>query len=397
MSRIRALAARVLHTAERDSIFVDEAIEQVRGEGISPRDRAFLTHLVYGVTRRRLTLDYLLRKISGVRKIDRRLLNPLRIGLYEMHYLDGAAHAAVNEAVEAARKSGTKGASFVNAVLRKASTIDRERLLPDDDSIRYSIPGWMIRRWKRAYPGRVRSLLSSCNRILPVTARVNRLRTTRNELDLPPGTHPDSVVIDGPVGDRPEIRDGLVSVQDETAMDVAPLLEPEGKRIIDLCASPGGKATHAAELGAKVLAVDISRKKIERVRENAGRLGLDIDCMVADGRTVSGRFDAVLLDAPCSNTGVLMRRPDARWRLSLGDIADMARLQVELLDNAVLLAPLIVYSTCSIEPEENEKQVESFLARHDGWSCDYREVVLPGERAAGGFSARFRYSSTIPS
>ncbi len=390
MSRVRILAAKVLRDAERESIFVDEAIERVRGEGMSPRDRAFLTHLVYGVTRHRLTLDHLLKKISGVRKIDDRLLNPLRIGLYEMHYLDGAPHAAVNEAVNAARKSGPKGASFVNAVLRKASTLDREKLLPDDDSIRHSLPGWIICRWKRAYPGRLGALLSACNRILPITARVNRLRTSRSELSLPGGKHPDSVVIDGPVGDRPEIREGLISVQDETAMEVAPLLEPDGKRVIDLCASPGGKATHATELGAKVLAVDVSLEKIERVRENARRLSLEIPCVVADGRSVSGRFDAVLLDAPCSNTGVLMRRPDARWRLTSKDIPRMVRLQASLLDNAATLAPLIVYSTCSIEPEENEEQVESFLARHEGWSCDFREVVLPGERAAGGFSARLR-------
>ena len=390
MSRVRMVAAEVLRSAERESIFVDEALERARSSDLSVRDRGFLTHLVYGVTRRRNTLDWLLKKISGVRKIDNRLLNPLRIALYEMHYLDGAAHAAVNEAVESCRKAGKKSTSFVNAVLRKASTADCDALLPEEDAVRHSMPEWILERWKRFYPDQYTDLLESCNRILPVTARVNRLRAKREELSLPAGTHPDSVLLEGSVGDRPEIVEGKISVQDETAMAVAPLLAPDGKRIVDLCASPGGKATHAAELGGAVLAVDVSEKKISRVEENARRLGLDISCIVADGRTVAGQFDAVLLDAPCSNTGVLMRRPDARWRLTPEDIPTMATLQRELLENAAKLAPLIVYSTCSIEPEENEEQVDAFLSRHEGWSCDHREIVLPSDQAAGGFSARLR-------
>ena len=390
MSRVRMVAAEVLRSAERESIFVDEALERERSAELSSRDRGFLTHLVYGVTRHRNTLDWLLKKISGVRKIDNRLLNPLRIALYEMHYLDGAAHAAVNEAVESCRKAGKKSTSFVNAVLRKASTADRDALLPQDDAIRHSMPEWILARWKRFYPDQYTDLLESCNRILPVTARVNRRRAKREELSLPAGTHPDSVLLEGSVGDLPEMLEGKISVQDETAMAVAPLLEPEGKRIVDLCASPGGKATHAAELGGAVLAVDVSEKKISRVEENARRLGLDLSCIVADGRTVAGRFDAVLLDAPCSNSGVLMRRPDARWRLTPEDIPTMATLQRELLDNAAKLAPFIVYSTCSLEPEENEEQVDAFLSRHEGWTCDHREVVFPSEQAAGGFSARLR-------
>ncbi|MDP6957565.1 MAG: transcription antitermination factor NusB [Planctomycetota bacterium] len=270
MSRVRMVAAEVLRSAERESIFVDEALERARNSDLSGRDRGFLTHLVYGVTRRRNTLDWLLKKISGVRKIDNRLLNPLRIALYEMHYLDGAAHAAVNEAVESCRKAGKKSTSFVNAVLRKASTADREALLPEEDAIRHSMPEWILERWKRFYPDQYTDLLESCNRILPVTARVNRLRAKREELSLPAGTHPDSVLLEGSVGDRPEIVEGKISVQDETAMAVAPLLQPEGKRIVDLCASPGGKATHAAELGGRFLRSTSAKRKFCAWRRTPG-------------------------------------------------------------------------------------------------------------------------------
>ncbi len=387
MSRVRALAVRVLRDAERRKSFVDAVLEEVREEALSARDRAFLTNLVYGVTRRRRTLDFLLRKISGVRDFDPQLHEILRIALYEIHFLRSAVHAAVDEAVELGKKVGQRPAKFVNAVLRKAAAADRERLLPDDPGIFHSYPDWLVRRWRGIF-GEIDDLLEAGNAALPITARVNRLRATRESLGFPMGTRSDSVILDGPVGELAAVRDGLVTVQDETAMGVAPLIE--GALVADLCASPGGKATHLAELGRRVVALDTSFEKIRFVRGSALRLGLDLRLVVADGRRFAGRFDAVLVDAPCSNTGVLARRADARWRLRESDIPVAATLQRDLLENAATLAPEVVYSTCSLEPEENDHLVDAFLGAHQDWTCVHRELILPGRTAAGGFAARLR-------
>lgn len=389
MSRVRALAARVLRDAERDRRFVDETLETVREGALSGRDRAFLTNLVYGATRHRRTLDFLLRKVSGVREFDPQVLQVLRIGLYEIRFLKGAVHAAVDEAVEVAKKAGVRAGKFVNAVLRKAAAADLDSLLPEDPAIRHSHPDWLVARWRKAYPDRLEEILEADNAVLPVTARVNRQRA--KPLDLPRGGRPESVILEGPPGEHPAVREGLVTVQDETAMGVAPLVA--GARVVDLCASPGGKATHLAELGKTVTAVDVTEAKLALVRESARRLGLPMSFAVADGRRFAGRFDAVLLDAPCSNTGVLARRADARWRLREKDVGTSAALQRELLENAATLAPEIVYSTCSIEPEENERQVDAFLATHRDWTCDHRELILPGSKSAGGFAARLRKSA----
>jgi len=388
MSLVRVLAVRVLRDAERDRRFVDEVLETVREGALSARDRAFLTHLVLGVTRRRRTLDWLLRKISGVREFDPQIHQILRVALYEIFVLRGAAHAAVDEAVEHAKKASARSAKFVNAVLRKAAAADLEALLPEDPGLRTSHPDWLVRRWRRFYGERLEEILEASNAVLPVTARVQLRRTSREALGLKPGNRPDSVILEGPPGESNAVREGLVTVQDETAMAVAPLVA--GNRVVDLCASPGGKATHLAERGMAVVASDVTLEKVRLVRESARRLGVDLSFVVADGRRLAGRFDAVLLDAPCTNTGVLARRADARWRLREADVPAAAGLQRALLENAATLAPEIVYSTCSIEPEENESQIDAFLGGHRDWTCDHRELILPGPTAAGGFAARLR-------
>lgn len=354
---VRALAARILRDAERDRRFVDDVLEDAReGTALSTRDRAFLTNLVYGATKHRLTLDWMLRKMSGRREFDPQIHQILRLALYELHVLGTEAYAVVNEAVENAKRASSRSAGFVNAVLRKPRPE-----LPDDLSIRYSHPKWLVDRWARIYP--VEEILAADNAVLPWTARQDGKCVVLEDLE--------------------PVRAGKATPQDETAMKVAPLVS--GKIVVDLCASPGTKATHLAELGKRVVAVDVTREKVRLIREAAKRLRLEMSLVVADGRRFAGRFDSVLLDAPCSNTGVLARRADARWRIREKDIAAMAKLQRKLLENAATLAPEIVYSTCSIEPEENERQVEAF-----GWTVVKQELTLPSSRAAGGFVAVLR-------
>ncbi len=370
MRNVRALAARILLDAEEG--FVDEALEAHRTADLPSRDRALLTALVYGATRRRRELDWLIDRCA--RRVHPEIRQHLRVALFQVRHLTRIPrHAAVHEAVELARGVSARSAGFVNAVLRKAADLK----LPDDLGIRTSHPAWLVRRWRRF--GNLEEILDADNAVLPVTARVNPLRAPGGPV----------IEIKGDPADHPGFAAGRFTVQDETSMKVAPLLVPQpAERVLDLCAAPGGKTTHLAELmGGKgtVVAVDLPTR-IGLVRESARRLGLEnIACVAGDGTAIAFQetFDAILLDAPCSNTGVLARRPDARWRLREGDIAGAVKLQRRLLANAArLLKPggRLVYSTCSLEPEENRVDLPGFRVVTE-------VLTLPSKRASGGYMA----------
>ncbi len=371
MKNVRALAAQVLIAAEKQ--FVDEALETQRGASLSRRDKALLTTLAYGVTRWKRELDWLIDRCA--QRVHPEIRQHLRIALFQMRHLDKIPrHAAVNEAVELAKGVSRKSAGFVNAVLRKAADME----LPDTVGVRTSHPDWLIERWRRSYRGaKLDGILEADNAILPLTIRPNPLKAT------------GPLEIEGDPAADPRFAEGLYTVQDETSMKVAPLLDPKpGERILDLCAAPGGKTTQLAELmGGKgvVVAVDLP-DRIGLVAESAKRLGLsNIECVAGDGATVAFRelFDAILVDAPCSNSGVLSRRPDVRWRLKEKDITGAVAIQRVLLENAArLLKPYgrLVYSTCSLEPEENT--VDPAL-----WRVQKEELTLPTDRHSGGYQA----------
>jgi 16S rRNA (cytosine967-C5)-methyltransferase len=371
VKNVRALAAQVLIAAEKK--FVDEALEAQRGAALSRRDRALLTTLAYGVTRWKRELDWLIDRCA--QRVHPEIRQHLRIALFQMRHLDKIPrHAAVNEAVELAKGVSRKSAGFVNAVLRKAADLE----LPETIGIRTSHPDWLIERWRRRYKGtQLDGILEANNAILPLTIRPNPLKAT------------GPIEVEGDPAADPRFAEGLYTVQDETSMKVAPLLDPRpGERVLDLCAAPGGKTTQLAELmGGKgvVVAVDLP-DRIGLVAESAKRLGLpNIECVAGDGATVAfkGFFDAILVDAPCSNTGVLSRRPDVRWRLKENDIAGAVAIQRALLGNAArLLKPLgrLVYSTCSLEPEENTPDPSL-------WRVQKEELTLPTDRHSGGYQA----------
>jgi len=371
VKNVRALAAQVLMAAEKK--FVDEALEDQRSAALSRRDKALLTTLVYGVTRWRRELDWLIDRCAE--RVHPEIRQHLRLALFQIRHLDKIPrHAAVNEAVELAKGVSRKSAGFVNAVLRKAADLD----LPDTIGVRTSHPDWLIERWRGRFGGRdLDAILAADNAILPLTIRPNPLKAT------------GPIEVEGDPAADPRFAEGFYTVQDETSMKVAPLLDPKpGERVLDLCAAPGGKTTHLAELlGGKgvVVAVDLP-DRIGLVAESAKRLGLvNVECVAGDGATIAFReaFDAVLVDAPCSNTGVLARRPDVRWRLKERDIAGAAAIQRRLLANAArLLKPggRLVYSTCSLEPEENALD-PAF------WSVQKEELTLPTDRHSGGYQA----------
>jgi 16S rRNA (cytosine967-C5)-methyltransferase len=278
----------------------------------------------------------------------------------------------------------------------------------------FALPEWLARRWSGCF------VADECRRLgfwfagpAPLTLRVNPLRTTRDALlaalaekgvAAEAGQHPQAVRLReaAPVRSLPGYDAGLFVVQDEAAMRVASALAPQpGWRVLDLCAAPGGKATHLAELqgdAGEVVACDPDEGRLRTVADLAARLGLKsvrtARARAAPGEGVPpGPFDAVLVDVPCSNTGVLGRRPEARWRLRPSDLDHLADLQRRLLVVAVERARpggVVVYATCSVEPEENAALVRRFVAERGGLTLEAEEEAAPGRPADGGYWARLR-------
>jgi|GEM_PF-85079 len=279
----------------------------------------------------------------------------------------------------------------------------------------FGLPLWLIDRWSQRFSNEELFRLAEWfERRQPLSLRVNRRHGTRDELlarfaealgpdsenDFGPGQTPDSIFYDGPlrVVDLPGFSDGDFSVQDETAMSASLLLNPlPGETILDLCAAPGTKTTHLAELmnnDGHILATDVEGRRLRRVEENARRLQLDIIEPLRIQPDLSefptGPFDAILIDAPCSNTGVIGKRPEVRSRIGTPDIEELSTLQLKLLTEAakhLLPTGRIVYSTCSIEPEENADIVTAFLAEHPDFQLKEAREFIPGQPSDGGYQA----------
>ncbi len=445
----RSVALQVLLDCHRHTAFAQELLDhQLHQVALSPADRRLTTQLVYGVLRRRGTLDALLQPLirRPMAQVEIWLWEALRLGAYQLVLLTHIPpHAALNETVELANQIGRDSAKgFLNGVLRALArliTDDRapvggadaipledggfrrlaQPILPDphDDPLgylgaAYSLPRWLLERWND------RRGIDECQRLgawylrpAPLWLRSNPLRIERaqllhvlNEAGLAaqPGTHPQSVRLQDsiPVRELPGFAEGWFTVQDETAMQVASALAPTpGMKVLDLCAAPGGKTTHLAELmGNKgsILACDVDDRRLRLIRDLTHRLGIST---IQTRRLHPQRgeelpphsFDAVLVDVPCSNTGVLARRPEARWRLKPTDLPHLVKLQKELLHRAcacVRPGGSVLYSTCSIESEENQEVVQSLLAERSDFTLEASAESSPGLPADGGFWARLR-------
>jgi 16S rRNA (cytosine967-C5)-methyltransferase len=375
-------------------------------ELLSPLDTGLVTELVYGTISRRNTLDDALARFikgkGGLAKLQPWVLQLLRISLYQIRYLDRVpARAAVHEAVEIAKRRGHQGiASLVNGVLRnvlrKPECFDElpKASLAARLAIELSHPEWLVARWLKLYGEEAtRAMCESNNKPPHASIRANLLKTGREELirDMLqhfPDARPSMISAAGIVlggghaaGTR-WFRDGLCTIQDESSMLVAPALKPQqGQRVLDACAAPGGKTTHIAELmgnAGEIVACDVHEHKRELIRQNAKRLTVSIITpIVADAAALTpeehGMFDRILLDAPCTGLGVIRRKPDLKWQKTANDIKQIARLQAQLLEQVSrLLKPegLLVYSTCTIDPEENQRVIEQFIARHPEFELD---------------------------
>lgn len=407
------------------ALAVDAAL---RRRELDARARGYVTEAVFGVLRRRGTIDWMLGLCSD-RPLDSlhpAVRNILRLAAYEICFMTSVpGPVACNEAVNLAKRRGqAQAAGYVNAVcramLRRHEASDWPWPRREEDpvaalAVLASHPTWLAARWiERFGAEEAWRLCEANNETPPLHVRTNTLKITRDELarrlaaegaEVEAGPWaPEALHVRGlgRVADSPAFQAGLFTVQDEGAQLVARALAPApGQRVIDLCAAPGGKTTHLAELmenRGEIIAVDVHPGKLRLVEENAARLGVDIiRTLVADGRELPGRLepaDGVLLDAPCSGLGVLRRRPDLRWQRREDALAALARQQRELLAAAAQLTRpggVIVYSTCSTEPEETTEVVECFLADHPEFARE--EPPLGVELAEDGYLFPHRHGT----
>ncbi|MEA2436543.1 MAG: rRNA (cytosine967-C5)-methyltransferase [Thermoleophilaceae bacterium] len=403
----RAVAHAVLGRVFDEGAFADRAFRaEAERAGLDPRDRAFAQQLAYGTVQRRATLDHLIESLSSrpVENLDPGVRDALRLGLFQLLFLDGVAdHAAVSESVELAKGRG--GDKLVNAVLRRAQREGGALLdaltddTPEAAAVKHSHPEWLVRMWwDELGADETRALLARDNEAPESSVRVNTLRAESLDLGVP--THPapdlpEGLVLDAPLDVHPTgaFERGELMPQSRASMLVSRVLDPQpGERVLDLCAAPGAKTTHIAALmegRGEVVAVEAHAGRAESLAANCRRMGADsVRVLAQDARESVGSFDRVLLDPPCSDLGTLQSRPDVRWRKDPALIERVAGEQAELLEAAaaqVKLGGVLVYSTCTISARENEKQMRAFLDSHPDFRHDRTVHLLPHRDGTDGF------------
>jgi 16S rRNA (cytosine967-C5)-methyltransferase len=403
----RVVAARVLERVETDAAWADLALDaEITRSTLTPRDIGLATEIVYGTLRWQRYLDWILGPHSRRRleALDPRVRVLLRMTAYQLVFLERVPpFAAVNDAVTLARGRTRGPAEYANAVLRAFSRRgprEREPAAPRDPvdalATRCSFPTWLAARWVERYGAAdAAALMRALNERPPVTLRANTLRLTRealaerlkteNDVATRPTPHaPDGLIAErgGEPGAWRAFAEGACVAQDEASMLIARLLEPRpGETVADVCAAPGTKTTHLAQLmdnRGRILALDPQPARLARVDEAVARLGVSIvDTVPATVQQAAvarpATCDAVLVDAPCSNLGVVRRNPDVKWRRRPEDIAMAAERQHEILAAAATMLKRggrLVYATCSLEPEENDVVVAAFLAEHGDFSVE---------------------------
>jgi len=413
LSGARAVALDTLLSVERTQAFADDALDHALSRStLDSRDRALALELVYGVLRHRSTLDWRLDHVAtkSMAKLPVRVRMALRLGAYQLLHLDRIPpSAAVNESVALMKTGGASAhwPGFVNAVLR-AMTRAPAPPWPDPAadpvralSVRHACPAWLAERWIARFGVRDAEALCLATTVIPpLTIRVNTMKTTREAVEArlaelgvaarPTRISPVGLVLDkcGSVAELPLFHDGAFYVEDEAAQLVAPLLDPRpGERVLDACAAPGGKSTHLAALmqnHGELVAVDTSAARLRLLEDNCRRLDIAIvqsvraDAAAGLPKELRERpFDRILVDAPCSGLGVLRRHPEGKWRKAADALAAHQAIQRQVLQGACsLLRPggVLVYSTCSSEPEENEQVIDQFCSAHKEFR---RESVAP--------------------
>ncbi len=408
MDKPREIALKTLVSIEQEKSYSNIILNKMIKENskiLSEKDKAFISELVYGIISMKLTLDEIIKKYSNIKikKISIWILNVLRMGIYQIIFLDKVPKsAAVNESVNLAKRYGHKASSnFVNAILRKINKSDYDELFLIKNDIERisktrSMPEWIIEELlKDRKIEEVDEICKNLNNRPKVQIRVNTLKTTKQELEtiLQKEDINYSEIEEMPnfldtniknIENFEYFKKGYFTVQDISAGLTAEILSPEENEIIlDACAAPGGKTTYMAELmknKGEIIAWDIHKHRVDLIKENASRLGIDIIKAETQDSTkfnpkYENYFDKILLDVPCLGIGVIKRKPDIKWQKSDKDIQEIVDLQLKILENiSRYLKPggFLVYSTCSILKEENEEQIEKFLEKHS----EYERVSI---------------------
>ncbi len=413
MQNIRQAIFDSLFSAEIKERFINlESDSFLKKNELSTRDRGFYTALLYGVTERRITLDYQIGVLtaSPASKLQDKVRILLRMGLYQIYFMDSVpVHAAVGETVEIAKKAVNPGAvKLINGVLRRASE-EKELHLPEKEkdlcaylAIKYGFQKWMVKLWMRAYgDSRAESICERLCRSAGISLRVNLLKISRaNYLKMlldngfsakASNICEDGIILEkGSVSALPGYNEGLFFIQDDASrLSVYALSPKPGEALLDCCACPGGKSFAAAiamENKGEIISADIHENKLSLISAGAERLGISIITpMCADASDYraefESRFDRVICDVPCSGFGTIAKKPDLRFK-DKGSVSALPELQLSILQNAaryVRPGGVICYSTCTLNPAENEDNVKAFLTSREDFEMLDIKTVFPTE------------------
>lgn len=410
----RGIALEILRRVEVDQAYADILLDNTfkKETGLDSREKCFITELVYGCLRWQGKLNWIISNFSR-RKLSLEVLLILRLGVYQLLFLNKVPpYAAVDEAVDLARRLGQdRACGLVNGILRNIAREQEKITFPplEEDPVEhitsfYSHPRWMVERWiERFGPEETRALCTANNQTPPLSLRTNTLRISREELfrhlrSRTPEVEKTSFSAEGLNLKRADsflwedtsFHKGWFQVQDEASQLISHLLSPqEGDAILDTCAAPGGKSTHIAQLirdQGEIWAVELSPARLKLLKENCRRLGITSIKPVLGDITqpltpLKGKkFHRILVDPPCSGLGVLRRNPEGKWRLREEEIATLAETQGRILKAAsryLLPGGVLVYSTCTITPEENTEILEGFLRAHRDFSLEPLHELLP--------------------
>lgn len=415
MANPRKTAVSVLTKIEKDNAYSNITLKTFLNDSeLTHEDISFISALVYGVLDRRITLDYVLSRFmkTPLKKTAPFTLNVLRTALYQIMFMDKIPEsAAVNEAVKIIKKSKeSRNAGFVNAVLRAA--LREETLLPEGDSekelsIRYSCPMWLIKSFVNDYGvDTAKALLEESLKAAPVTLKVNTVKTDISSLkaqleamgvSATEGEIKNSLILDKgtDIAKNDLYKKGLFHVQDLASQTAISVLAPKkGERVLDLCASPGGKSFTMAEYmenSGEIIACDLYEQRVGLIADGAKRLGLDIIKTAVSDATVYnealGEFNCILCDVPCSGLGVIRRKPDIKYKPET-DFKELEEIQYNILKNAVKYLKKggrILYSTCTLRREENENLVIRFLKEYNTFRKVSENTLMPHINNTDGF------------
>ncbi|WP_036773766.1 16S rRNA (cytosine(967)-C(5))-methyltransferase RsmB [Photorhabdus australis] len=402
---LRSIAAKAVNQVLEQGQSLSTVLPKLQ-QNITDKDKSLLQEFSFGVLRVLPQLEWIINQLmaKSLKGKQRILHYLLMVGIYQLIYTRIPAHAALAETVNGAatlKYPQLKG--LINGVLRQFQRQQLQLIEHSQSHHSYHLhPEWLLTRIQKAYPQEWQQLINANNKKPPMWLRVNRIYHSRDEyltllhkagIDAEPAIELPfaiRVISPCPVAILPGFDKGWVTVQDMSAQGCAELLQPiNGEKILDLCAAPGGKTTHLLEIApeSQVLAVDIDEQRIKRVEENLQRLNCHATVKIGDGRypeywVEDQQFDRILLDAPCSATGVIRRHPDIKWLRREEDIAQLVQLQSEIIDAIwpyLKKGGTLVYATCSILPDENSQQINAFLKRHPD-----AELSEPETREARG-------------